>query len=118
MIILTYIIVSLLLIAAALGMSLLVGRSRRKALEKAEEEKIREANRSLRVWICRYCGFLSLMSEQSCSGCGASRPEDFIYRTILRKDFEAQTRVGTGDEKAGKASGGGPPNAEKAGRIS
>jgi hypothetical protein len=111
MIILSYIIVSFLLIAAGLGVSLLVRRSRRRAFEKANAEKIREANRPLRVWICRYCGFLSLMREESCSGCGAPRSEDFIYRTILRKDFEAQTKAGTGGGKAVKGSAGGSPDA-------
>jgi hypothetical protein len=111
MIILSYIIVSLLLVAAGLGLSLLVRRSRRKGFEKANAEKIREANRPLRVWICRYCGFLSLMREEGCSGCGAPRPEDFIERTILRKDFQAQTRAGTGGGKAGKRSAGGSPDA-------
>ncbi len=108
----SYIIVSLLLVAAAICIILLVERSRRKAIEKAKAERIREANRPLSVWICRYCGFMSLMRNEACSGCGSPRQEEFIYRTILRKEFAAQVRVGTGGEEAGKAYVEGSPDAD------
>jgi hypothetical protein len=85
-----YIIFSLLLVAAAVCLIFLVRRSRRKALEKAKADQLWEANRPRRVWICRYCGFMSLMTKEVCSGCGSPRPEDFIYRTIPGKDFAAQ----------------------------
>ena len=92
MIVFSYIILSLLLIAAPAGLIFLVRRSRRKAFEKAKADELREANRPRKVWICRYCGFMSLMRNEVCSGCGSPRPEDFIYRTIPGKDFAAQRR--------------------------
>jgi ribosomal protein L37E len=88
----SYIIVSLLLVAAAMCFILLVERSRRKAIEKARVERIREANRPLSVWICRYCGFMSLMKNQTCSSCDVPRSEEYVYRTIPGREFAAQLR--------------------------
>lgn len=90
MISLTNIIVSLFLIAGVLGLVPLLGRSRRKAFEKAKAEQLREENRPFQVWICRNCGFMSLMSNTVCTWCSAPRPEEFIYRTIPQKDLAAQ----------------------------
>jgi ribosomal protein L37E len=92
MIILTYILVPLVLVAAVVCIILLVDRHRRKEYEKAKAAQIREANRPVEVWICRYCGFMSLMKNQTCSRCGNPRPEEFLYRTIAGKDFAAQLR--------------------------
>ncbi|HEX7573778.1 MAG TPA: hypothetical protein VF514_11840 [Bacteroidota bacterium] len=106
----SYMVVSLLLVAAAMCIILLVERSRRKAIEKAKAERIREANRPLKVWICRYCGFMSLMRNEVCSGCGSPRQEEFIYRTILGKEFAAQIRVGAGGGEDGKEYVEGSPD--------
>lgn len=114
----SYIIVSLLLVAAAMCILLLVERSRRKAIETAKAERLREANRPLKVWICRYCRFMSLMRNEVCSGCGSPRPEDFIYRTILRKELATQIQVGIGGGGTGKASVGGSADADGGGRES
>jgi hypothetical protein len=106
------IFVSLLLVAIVMGILLLFGRSRRKAIAKARAEQFREANRPLKVWICRYCGFLSLMRSEVCSGCGSPRPDEFIHRTIPRKDFATQIRIGTEGAGAGKAFMEGSPDAD------
>jgi hypothetical protein len=47
---------------------------------------------------------MSLMRNEVCSACGSPRPEEFIYRTILRREFAAQIRVGDGAGKSGKTS--------------
>lgn len=90
MIILSYIIFPLLLVGASLCLIVLFRRGRRKAFEKAKAEELREANRPFEVWICRYCGFMSLMKNEVCIWCDAPRPEDFVYRTIPKKDFTSQ----------------------------
>ena len=120
MIMLSYIILPLLPVAAVVTLILLVVRSRRKAIAEAKAEQLREANRPIKVWICRYCGFMSSMRSEVCSGCGSPRPEEFIYRTIPPKELAAQIRPGTGGGKAGKGSvkrsleadGGGQESAE------
>lgn len=90
MTILSYILVSLLLVAAGLCVTLLVDRSHRRAFEKFKAEQLREANRPVKVWICRHCGFMSLMRNEVCTWCNAPRPEDFVYGTIAEKEFAAQ----------------------------
>lgn len=90
MIILSYIIVSLLLVVATLSLIFLVGRTRRKTFAKAKAEQLRAANRPFEVWICRHCGFMILMRNEDCAWCGTPRPGDFISRTIPGKDFTAQ----------------------------
>jgi hypothetical protein len=90
MIIISYVIVALLLVAAAVCLVLVVDRSRRKAFEKEKADQLMEANRPVKVWICRYCGFMSLMKNQNCTSCEIPRPEEFVYRTIPAKEFAAQ----------------------------
>jgi hypothetical protein len=92
MIVLSYVLASLLLVAAAVCLTLVVDRSRRKALEKAKAEQLMEANRPVSVWICRYCGFMTQMKNQNCTSCGVPRPEEFVYRTIPGKEFAAQLK--------------------------
>jgi ribosomal protein L37E len=92
MIILSSVLASLLLVAAAVCLILLADRSRGKAFEKARAEQLMEANRPVSVWICRYCGFMSLMKNQTCSSCDVPRPEEYVYRTIPGKEFAAQFR--------------------------
>jgi ribosomal protein L40E len=118
MIMLSYIILPLLPVAAVVTLILLVVRSRREAIEKAKAEQLSEANRPLNVWICRYCGFMSSMRSEVCSGCGSPRPEEFIYRTIPPKELAALIRLGTGGGKAGKASVKRSPDADGGGRKS
>jgi hypothetical protein len=98
MIVLTYILAFLMVSAVILCVMLIVGRHRRNAIENAKAERIREANRPVRVWVCRYCGFMSEMSEEVCSGCASPRPEEFIYRIVPAKDLTAQVRPGRGEE--------------------
>jgi hypothetical protein len=90
MILTLYIILSLVVVAAPVCLILLIGRNRRKAREKAE--KIREANRTLDVWVCPYCGFMVPMRNQECGRCGVPRPAGYICRTITVKEFEAQPK--------------------------
>jgi hypothetical protein len=89
---LRYIIGSILLLILVVGVVWLLARNRRKAMEKARAEKLRETNQPLNVWLCRSCGFMTLMRNQECTWCGAPRPDDFMYRTIRQKDFVSQVK--------------------------
>ena len=88
MILTLYIILSLVIVAAPVCLILLIGRNRRKAREKAE--KLREANRTLDVWVCPSCGFMVPMRIQECGRCGVSQPAGYICRKIRVTEFEAQ----------------------------
>jgi hypothetical protein len=88
MILTLYILLSLLIVAAPVGLILLIGRSRRKAREEAE--KLREANRTLDVWVCPNCEFMAPMRYEECGWCGVPRPAGYICRTITVTEFEAQ----------------------------
>lgn len=88
----SYIVISLLTVAAIACVVCLVRWRRRKAVLKAREEELRKTNQPLRVWLCRQCGFTVLMRSEECTWCGAPRPEDFMFRTIRRKDFTAQLK--------------------------
>ena len=87
---LLYVLVALLIVTAILSLRFFVGRSRRKAIEREKAEQLDEANRPLEVWICRCCGFMSLIRNEECTWCGAPQTDDFFSRTISRKDFTAQ----------------------------
>ncbi|HTY59582.1 MAG TPA: hypothetical protein VMF59_12245 [Bacteroidota bacterium] len=87
-----YIIVTCIAAAAAGGIILLLRWSHRRGIERAKAEAIREANRLLEAWICRYCGLLSLIRNDECIWCSAPRPEEYISRMIAAKDFSAQIR--------------------------
>ena len=87
-----YIIVTCIAAAAAGGIMLLLRWSHRRGVERAEAEAIREANRLLDVWICRYCGLMSLIRNDECIWCNAPRPEEYISRTITAKEFGTQLR--------------------------
>ena len=86
-----YILLSLLIVAAPVGLILVTGRSRRKAREKAE--KLREANRTLDVWVCPSCGFMVPMRIQECGRCGVPRPGGYLCRTVTVMEYEAQRRT-------------------------
>jgi hypothetical protein len=90
--ILTYIEISLILVAGVVCALLFAARMRRKAIERAKAEKLRQTNQPLNVWLCRSCGFMTLMRNQECTWCGAPRPDDFMYRTIRQKDFVSQVK--------------------------
>lgn len=90
MTILSYIIASLVVAAAIPCLKIVLDRHRRNVLQKIKAEELREANRTLEVWICRACGFMSLMRNEECTWCGALRPDEFFSRLIPRKDFTAQ----------------------------
>ena len=88
----SYLSVTFLLVGATVCVILLAGRNRRKAIERAKAEELNEANRRFEVWICRHCGFLSLMRSDDCSWCSAPRPDDFFSRKITGKEFSAQVQ--------------------------
>ncbi len=84
-----------ILILGSLGIALafvvfIVGRIRRRAFEKARAELLYRANLTCEVWVCRYCGFKSLMKNEECHGCGAPRPEEYVSMTIKEKEYAAQ----------------------------
>lgn len=87
-----YIVVAIMLAAAVACVVNLVRTTKRKAALRAREEEMRKTNQPLRVWLCRNCGFTVLMSIDECNWCGAPRPEDFMFRTIRRKDFTDQLK--------------------------
>lgn len=92
MTLISYIVISLMLIGVVVCVVCLVRWNRRKSALRAREEELRKTNQPLSVWLCRHCGFTVLMRNETCNWCGAPRPQDFMYRTIRRKDFTAQLK--------------------------
>jgi len=81
-----------LLVAAALVLILYFGYRHIKAAERAHEQMRLEAERPLDVWLCRNCGFVTLLKNEDCTWCKAPRPDDFLFRKIPPKEFAAQVR--------------------------
>ena len=87
-----YILISCTAVAAAGCLVLFLRWTHRRGIQRAKAEAIREANRLLDVWICRYCGLMSLIRNDECTWCCAARPEEYIARSITTKEFSAQIR--------------------------
>ena len=87
-----YIFVTCIAVAAAGSLMLFLRWRHRKGVERAKAEAIREANRLLEVWICRYCGLMSMIRNDECIWCSAARPEEYLARSITTKEFSAQVR--------------------------
>ena len=101
-----YIFVTCAAVAAAGSLVFLFRWSHRRRVERAKAEAIREANRLLDVWICRYCGLMSLIRNDECVWCSAARPEEYISRTIAAKEFSAQIHKGHPRPQTGRTGRG------------
>jgi len=66
---LNYILIGAALGAAILILFSLVGWRRRRAIAKARAESLYRANLAVEVWICRYCGLKSMMTDENCHWC-------------------------------------------------
>jgi hypothetical protein len=97
----TYIIITCIAVAAASGLMLILRWTHRRGVERAKAEAIREANRLIDVWICRYCGLMSMIRNEECIWCNAARPEEYISRSITTKEFGAQVRKSQPSAHAG-----------------
>jgi len=82
----------LLLVATALALILYFGYRYVKAAERAHAQKLLEAEQPLDVWLCRNCGFVTLLKNLDCTWCKAPRPDDFLFRKISPKEFADQVR--------------------------
>jgi len=88
--IIDYILLSVLIVAVLLLVIHVVGRTRRNAYEKARADALFESNLTIEVWLCRCCGFKSMMIDEECHRCGAPRPDEYVSMMIRKKEFAAQ----------------------------